>query len=119
MEFMFLLESFVICEVIVMENVITGAVGVLLIVLGYFIGVRRSIKLVHSYHYKRVPQKDIPSFCKGVGLGNLIVGIGLVIFPIVNIIIGEIVALRIVVVLLVIGLIIAISTIIKYNKWLF
>ncbi len=102
-----------------MENIITAAVGVLLIVMSYFIGIRKSVRLVHSYHYKRVSQNDIPSFCKGVGSGNLIVGIGLVIFPIMNFFIGEVIGLCVTGIMIVIGIIIAISTIIKYNNGLF
>ncbi|MBP0965228.1 MAG: DUF3784 domain-containing protein [Oscillospiraceae bacterium] len=102
-----------------MENIITVLVGILLIVFAYLIGVRKKIQLVHSYHYKNVSEDDKPSFCKGVGLGNLIIGIGLVLFPLFVMFFGENAAMCIEVVFMAAGAIAALSTIKKYNGGLF
>ncbi len=102
-----------------MENIITVLVGIILIVFAYLIGVRKKINLVHSYHYKNVSENDKPSFCKGVGLGNLIIGIGLVLFPLYYKIFGENLALCIGAVFIAAGAAAALSTIKKYNGGLF
>ena len=102
-----------------MENIIIVSVGILLTVFAYLIGVRKMIRLVHPYHYKNVSEDDKPSFCKGVGLGNLIIGVGLMLFPLFVMLFGETAALCISAVFTAAGLIVALSVIKKYNGGLF
>ena len=54
-------------------------VGVMLIVIG-IINMRGNISTIHSYHRARVSEENIKPFGKMVGLGNLLVGVGVVIF---------------------------------------
>ena len=41
---------------------------------------RGNISLLHSYHRNRVKEEDVKPFGKLAGLGNLIVGIGVVLY---------------------------------------
>lgn len=102
-----------------MENWIMIATGILLLVFGYLIGLRHKINIVHSYHYKRVCEEDKPKFCRGVGLGNIIIGVGLIIFPITKLIFTQQIASWVMGVVIVVGGLVTFSTIIKFNKWLF
>lgn len=102
-----------------MENIITVIVGIILIAFAYLIGIRKRITLVHSYHHKNVSEKDKPSFCKGVGLGNLIIGVGLVLFPLFYKFFGENASMCIEAVFIAAGAFTALSTIKKYNGGLF
>ena len=102
-----------------MEIFIQLFVGLVLLVLGYFIGVKQKISLVHSYHYKNVTEGDKTAFCKGVGIGNAIIGgailSGLVLRPL----LGQTAAFTIVGIAAVVAGVIVISTILRYNHTLF
>jgi hypothetical protein len=54
-------------------------VGVLLIVIG-IVNMTGNISLLHSYHRARVTEENRKPFGKMVGLGNLLVGVGVIIF---------------------------------------
>lgn len=53
--------------------IVTITIGILLLILAYLIGYKKQIGLLHSYHYKNVSIKDIPIFCKKVGLGLVLI----------------------------------------------
>ena len=55
---------------------ITGAVGILCLVLGYLIWIKEKITLLHNYHYSRVKEDDKKAFCRLSGIGVIAVGIG-------------------------------------------
>lgn len=94
-----------------MENVLRIVIGLGFLVLGYFLGVKQKISLLHSYHYKRVMEEDKPIVCKWSGIGVTIVGVGILLMPLLGETVGSIVAL--------LGLVPSLGVIIKYNHGLF
>ncbi|MBQ6847363.1 MAG: hypothetical protein IJO62_00395, partial [Clostridia bacterium] len=81
---------------------------------------------LHSYHRKRVADEDRLPLGKKVGLGMIIIGISLIIFgglslvtELLEIEIFRIMGCVLLIVGMVIGLVISLSAIIKYNKGLF
>ena len=102
-----------------MDSLVPVFVGIVLLGMGYFIGVKQKISLVHSYHYKNVAEADKPDFCKKVGLGNAVIGFAVLCVPVLRPLIGENAALAIAGVAAVAAGVLVISTIIKYNHSLF
>lgn len=101
------------------ETVVMIFVGIVLIVMGYLIGIKGKISLIHFYHYKRVAEEDKPILCKKVGLGNLMIGAAILLVPLLKGLVGETIALTIAGVTAVVAVIIVIAAIIKYNHGLF
>lgn len=60
---------------------VTLLVGVACIIIG-ILNRHGNLKMLHSYHYKRVKPEDILPFGKLVGLGMILFGIGIIIFSI-------------------------------------
>ena len=108
-----------------MEAIITLIVGAILI----FLGIRNmqgDISSLHSYHRERVKEEDILPFGRRVGLGTIIVGCGVAIFGVFSLIASlitndtlVIVGTVIMAVAIVVGLVIAVMAMIKYNKGVF
>lgn len=59
------------------EQTIFLILGFIFLILGYLLGIREKVNLLHSYHYKNLAKKDTRKFCKLSGLGLLFIGIGL------------------------------------------
>ena len=59
--------------------IIIGLVGILCVVIGYLIGKKEKISLLHDYHYEKVAEEDKPAFCKLMGLAVTAIGISLLI----------------------------------------
>ena len=55
--------------------IIEGVVGLILIVLGYLIWVKKKITLLHDYHYDKVKEEDKDVFCTLSGLGVFVLGV--------------------------------------------
>ena len=55
--------------------IIEGVVGLILIVLGYLIWVKKKITLLHDYHYDKVKEEDKDAFCTLSGLGVFVLGV--------------------------------------------
>ncbi len=53
------------------------AVGLLLIALGLVIWKKQKITLLHDYHCKNVKLEDIPAYTRSMGIGLIVMGIGL------------------------------------------
>lgn len=103
-----------------MTEIIIGIlVGLLLIFLGYRIGWKYDIKLVHGYHYVNVAPQDKPKFCRLLGIGNLIVGGGCLLMAIFSYALSGNVGCWLGAVVIVLGIIEMLFTIIKYNGSLF
>ena len=108
-----------------MEAIITLIVGAILI----FLGIRNmqgDISSLHSYHRERVKEEDILPFGRRVGLGTIIVGCGVAVFGVFSLIASlitndtlVIVGTVIMAVAIVVGLVIAVMAMIKYNKGVF
>lgn len=100
-------------------------IGILCIVIG--ISNRKgNISLLHSYHRKRVLDKDKIPMGKMVGLGTIIIGSSIIINSIFSCISFYIeneniylIGNRIFIIGLVVGIVTCFSAIIKYNKGLF
>ena len=60
------------------EFIIQIIIGLVLIIIGIF-NMQGNISLLHSYHRKRVKKEDIIPFGKKVGIGNIVIGITIII----------------------------------------
>lgn len=106
-------------------GIVTFIVGVICIVLGVS-NMRGNISSLHSYHRHRVSEEDRAPFGKQVGLGTVIIGAGILIYSVLsaitlytenNIFIS--VGMAILIVGIIIGLIMSLRAMIKYNKGIF
>lgn len=61
-------------------------IGAFLIFCGYQVGWKGNMQLVHRYHYTNVDPEDMKNYSKKLGIGGLIVGIGIALMPILNLI---------------------------------
>ena len=52
-----------------------AAVGIVLIVLGFLTWKKQTVAFLHSYHYKKVKEEEIPEYTKQMGIGQIIIGI--------------------------------------------
>ena len=60
------------------------AVGLLCVVLGLVIWIKRKVSLVHTYHYKNVKQEDLPAYARLLGIGQILMGIGICVTGLLN-----------------------------------
>ena len=60
------------------------AVGLLCVVLGLVIWIKRKVSLVHTYHYKNVKQEDFPAYARLLGIGQILMGIGICVTGLLN-----------------------------------
>lgn len=68
------------------EFIIQIIIGLIIIIIG-ILNMKGNISLLHSYHRKRVKKEDIIPFGKKVGIGNIIIGITIIlagVFTILN-----------------------------------
>ena len=100
-------------------------VGVLLIVLG-IINMTGNISSLHSYHRARVTEENRKPFGKMVGLGNLLVGVGVVAFGIMMLLAEKLsndvfvfIGMVIMFVFITVGLAISFKAMKKYNGGIF
>lgn len=99
--------------------------GVVLIVLG-IPPMHGNVRMLHSYHYKRVKAEDMLSFGRLVGIGNFIIGGGMILSGVLFFI-GEnkdsatlsIAAPIVLGVTLAVGIGISFFSMFKYNKGIF
>ncbi len=59
--------------------VITGAIGILITVLGWLLWKKEIITLLHDYHVDKVSAENKAAFCKQSGIGLIIIGTGLMV----------------------------------------
>ena len=69
----------------ILGSIIEMAVGALCIVLGLLVWLKRKVSILHSYHYKNVKEEDLPVYCRLVGIGLALIGLGIVLTGILNI----------------------------------
>lgn len=108
-----------------MQYALTFIIGAILIILGIS-HTKGNISSLHSYHIKNIKEEDILPFGKRVGIGNIIIGISIILYSILMAIfetlkIKMLLAASIFVLLIgiLIGIVIALRAIIKYNHSLF
>ena len=98
------------------------AVGVICIILGV-LNTKGNISSLHSYHRNNIRKEDIKPFGKRVGAGTIIIGASVLIFGVLSIL-SEALKLTVLIpvgagimtVGIVLGLVITLVTIKKYNK---
>ena len=64
--------------------IIDFAVGIACIALGLLIWKKQKLSVLHNYHYKNVKKEDIPAYSRQIGLGLILIGIGIIITGILN-----------------------------------
>lgn len=108
-----------------MQYALTFIIGAILIILGIS-HTKGNISSLHSYHIKNIKEEDILPFGKRVGIGNIIIGISIILYSVLMAIfetlkIKMLLAASIFVLLIgiLIGIVIALRAIIKYNHSLF
>lgn len=107
------------------KMIITIALGIFCIVLGV-INRTGNISSIHSYHRKRVSEENRLPFGKLVGLGTIIIGAALIVFGMFSFVAEllttqwlMILGIILLIVGIVIGLVLNIYAMIKYNKGIF
>ena len=107
------------------ELIITAAVGIACIVIGIS-NMRGNISSLHSYHTARVSEEDKIPFGKKVGLGTIIIGVGLMAFGGLTFAAGQtgedafaLIGTAVLIVGLIVGAVISLGAIKKYNKEIF
>ena len=63
--------------------IILGIVGIAFLLLGYFIGIKENISLLHGYHRHKVHESNKRIFCRLCGIGVAVDGIGMLITAII------------------------------------
>ena len=53
------------------------AAGLLCIVLGLLVWLKRKVSILHDYHYKNVKESDVPAYARLIGIGLTVMGIGI------------------------------------------
>lgn len=108
-----------------LEFIFAFLVGVLCVVIG-ILNMKGNIKMLHSYHIKRVTEEDRLPFGKLVGKGMIIMGVSIMIFSVLSALtlylendVYTIIGVVIMVVGFIVGLGMAFYAMIKYNKGIF
>ena len=63
----------------VMGALLIGGIGLVFVIMGYLIGIKEKISLLHNYHYKNVSGEDKTAFCRLSGMGIALIGVGLLV----------------------------------------
>ena len=58
-------------------SIMEMAVGALCIVFGCLIWFKRKVSILQTYHYKNVKEEDLPAYCRTVGIGLMLIGLGI------------------------------------------
>ncbi len=69
--------------------IIDLAVGLLCITLGMLVWKKQKISLLHDYHYQYVKREDIPAYTRHAGFGIVIVGIGIAVAGIFDLVLSR------------------------------
>ena len=67
-----------------LELILYGAIGLLLVAVGLLIWKKQKITLIHDYHYRNVRKKDVPAYTRLVGLALVVFGAGIALTGVVN-----------------------------------
>ena len=59
--------------------IIDLVVGAVCIVPGLLLWRKHQLSILHEYHYKNVKEEDIPAYTRMIGAGLIIMGIGIII----------------------------------------
>ena len=100
------------------EYILTAVLGVILCITGA-VNMTGNVRALHSYHRHRVSPEDMIPFGRLVGIGNIVIGIAIMLFSLLMALELEIVAAVIIITGMAIGLGFAFYGMIKYNKGIF
>ena len=101
------------------EIIVETLIGLFLIYMGYRVGWKGEIATIHRYHYANLSEENKVKFCKGCGIGEIIVGIGCATMPYINLISQSELGYWIGLIAIGVGFLKIVITIIKYNGRLF
>ena len=57
--------------------IVKFSVGLLCIILGLILWIKKKVSILHSYHYKNVKEEDIPAYARLMGIGTITMGAGI------------------------------------------
>ena len=97
------------------ELIVEIVIGLFLLFTSYQIGIKENITLLHGYHYTQLDPKDKKVFTKKIGIGTLLVSIGILVMPIINLISHSELGYYIGLILIFAGVFYIIFIIVKYN----
>ena len=97
-------------------GIILIVLGLVFIWLGYSIWKKLNINLIIVYHMDKVSEFNKPAFCRLSGLGLLVMGCGFIASGIWTMVSGALLSFIPMTVGIVVGIILLISTGVKYNK---
>lgn len=109
-----------------MGNVIGPVlIGLVISVLG-IMNMKGNISSLHWYHRQRVSPEDVKPFGKKVGLGTLIIGVAIIAFGLFSLItyltnmeVFTIIGAVLLIPAIIVGFVLSIHAMIKYNKGVF
>ena len=58
------------------EIIAFAAVGLVLVVLGLLTWKKQTTVFLHSYHYRKVKNEELPAYTKLMGIGQILAGAG-------------------------------------------
>ena len=68
----------------ILEVIVMGSIGALLIILGLIVWKKQKISLVHDYHHQHVKKQDVGAYTRLIGIGLIVIGIGIGVTEAVN-----------------------------------
>ncbi len=101
------------------EWIVEGVLGLFILYMGYQIGWKENLRLLHGYHYRNVSDADKKPFARKMGVGNMLVGAGILAMPLGNLAFGHDIGYYAGIVLALVGVCLMIWTVIRYNGTLF
>ena len=63
--------------VLIVACCIEIVIGALIVALGLVIWLKKMLKLLHAYHYKKVKEEDVPAYTRLVGISLILIGAGI------------------------------------------
>ena len=67
-----------------LELIVLLIIGIIFLIVGWFIWKREKINLIHDYHYKNVAETDKKEYTALMGKGAIIIGIGIILTGIID-----------------------------------
>ena len=99
-----------------MLPLIYALVGLLLLALGWMIWKKERIDLLQEYHRNRVSEEDKKRFCTLCGMGIGVIGLGMLLTAVLFAATGKLWSLLAFVLGFLVGIVMLIGTMLKYNR---
>jgi uncharacterized membrane protein len=97
-------------------GIVLAILSLLFIRMGLDIWKKQKIVLVHDYHVNKLKEEDKPMFCKLVGIGILVIGVGFGLTAIWTVVSGSLLSLIPMAAGFVVGITMLVKAITKYNR---